>query len=61
MEITITCLMCHRQFTVTVDKEGYEAWRSGKAIQYALPKLSAAERELLISSICGDCFDRIFG
>jgi hypothetical protein len=40
--------------------EAVERWQSGDYIQDALPMLSADERELLISGICGHCFDTMF-
>jgi hypothetical protein len=34
---------------------------SGKVhIQNALPNISDNDRELLLSGICGECFDKIF-
>ena len=38
----------------------YEAWENGKLIQDVMPYLSADEREVLISGICGPCFDKMF-
>jgi len=36
-------------------------WKAGKMhIQEALPEFSADDRELLLSSICGTCYDKIF-
>jgi hypothetical protein len=39
----------------------FTQWKAGKInIQDALPDFSADERELLLSSICGTCFDKMF-
>jgi len=36
-------------------------WLSGQGfIQDVMPYLSDAERELLLSKTCGDCFDKLF-
>ena len=34
--------------------------KSGKLIQNFFPKLTPGEREILISGICGKCFDKMF-
>lgn len=60
MTINITCRSCSKGFSVTAPTEGIERWRSGELIQRALPSLSSAERELLISQICEPCFDALF-
>jgi hypothetical protein len=60
MTIPVKCRSCGREFTLTVRKAGYEEWRAGTLIQRALPELSADQRELLISGICGTCFDAMF-
>tara|TARA_Y100000296_G_scaffold73682_1_gene91423 strand:- start:308 stop:457 length:150 start_codon:yes stop_codon:yes gene_type:complete len=44
-----------------VQAEDYEAWENGELIQNAMPYLSADEREVLISGMCGPCFDNLFG
>ena len=57
-----TCIHCHRTFKFSVDATKYEQWRDGKLlIQDAFPELTPGERELLLSSICGECFDIVFG
>ena len=43
------------------DREDMEAWVSGdKYIQEALPYLTAAERELLISQTCDNCWQEMY-
>ena len=64
METTIVeveCVMCHIKHNVIVPIAGYHKWATGQAkIQDALPGLSADERELLMSGICGECFNKMF-
>ena len=55
-----TCRMCKEKHEITVSREEYNAYKQGELIQYAFPKLNADDRELLISGICGKCYDRIF-
>lgn len=58
---TVACNVCYELKTVTVTAEGWRAWRrEGKFIQDAMPELTPAERELLLSGTCGDCFDAMF-
>lgn len=61
-QIEVKCAMCGTVHTILVPVAGYRLWASGQMkIQDALPSLSADERELLMSGICGRCFDRVFG
>jgi hypothetical protein len=56
------CEQCGILYTVYVDPQDYADWYSGNGlIQDIMPYLSEGERELLISSCCGSCFDQIFG
>jgi len=53
--------MCHKSIELPVSNAKVKAWCEGKAlIQNALPQLNADQRELLISGICGSCFDALF-
>ena len=56
-----TCRVCKDQVEMKVVQGDYEAWENGKLIQDVMPYLSADEREVLISGICGPCFDKMFG
>ena len=54
------CIKCTRTETVLVKKTDLIAWKQGEYIQNAMPYLTVDERELLISGICGECFDNMF-
>lgn len=55
------CKKCGREFVVMFNNDDMIDWLSGSLpIQSALPYLSANERELLLSGICGQCFDEMF-
>ena len=56
MTANTRCPFCLTISYVTVPVDGYEAWVAGTLIQNALPTLSADNRELLMTGICGDCF-----
>ena len=63
--LTPRCGHCGTVVALRVDPEDVERWRSGMFVQDAfadqggVPYLSAAEREMLISASCGDCFERM--
>ena len=61
IEVEVQCVMCKKTHIVKVPKDGYRKWLNGALIQNAMPEVPPAERELLISNICGTCFDQMFG
>ena len=55
------CSTCKKSYAMNVDAQDYFNWRNkGQHIQHAFPYLNSDQRELLISGICGTCFDNIF-
>ena len=60
MKIKIICDICHIEYELTVTEESVDNYRKGMLIQDAFPYLTPDERELLISGICGKCFDNLF-
>ena len=54
------CEQCGHVFKIDVPEAALKAWRDGELIQNAFPTMPKDIRELLISGICGSCFDRIF-
>jgi len=59
--IVLACPFCGKEHSVKVPAEGYIKWLNGELVQKAFPELSATEREQLISQICPDCQESIFG
>ena len=55
------CPCCKAAWSLTVPRAGFMAWKAGTYIQDAFPHLPPADRELLISGTCGQCFDDMFG
>ena len=45
---------------MSVNPENVKSWRNGEYIQDCMPYLAMDERELLMSGICGECFDGMF-
>lgn len=64
MEKTITlkprCPECGIINDVTVSIIGYHNYKSGMLIQDALPELNPVQREMLITGICGKCWNKMF-
>lgn len=60
INLSLPCVVCGRVQELSVPAEGYELWKAGALIQYALPTLTDDERELLTSGMCPRCFDDTF-
>lgn len=62
MAFDLKCKSCYERHIILFDRDDYYAWKRGsKTIQDAFPYLSDGERELMLSGICSDCFDSMFG
>lgn len=59
--VEIHCPFCGCVHTVEVNEDAYYDWQEGMLIQNAMPDLTPTEREQLISKLCPDCQDKIFG
>jgi hypothetical protein len=55
------CPFCGLECMCYVPAKGYDAWKKGALIQKALPTVPATTREWLISGICPDCQEKMFG
>lgn len=60
--IAMRCCVCRKWIALRVDPDDLERHRSGVLVQHAFvtcdgePYLGAAERELFVSGVCGDCW-----
>ena len=55
------CVCCSETYSIIItDEQHMELVIGRKKIQDILPNHTPAERELLISGICGKCFDEMF-
>ena len=59
--IVTRCPFCGHANEVEVNEADYWDWQDGELAQNAFPYLSAEEREMLISGICPDCWNKTFG
>lgn len=57
---TPTCAVCGKAGEVEVIEAQYNSWKDGVLIQRAMPNLSEDEREMLITGIHGECWDKLF-
>lgn len=60
LEIHTSCPNCKQKQTIVVSRDGYNRWKAGEFIQEALPKLTADQREALMTGICPKCWDEMF-
>jgi hypothetical protein len=68
MNLTFTCKRCKKdQSIIIADPSAYDRWKKahdaklpGNYIQNILPELTPDEREMLVSGVCGTCFDEMF-
>ena len=54
------CLSCGKRWEFVVEKHAFDAWQAGMHVQNAFPSMTDDDRELLISGVCGECFDKMF-
>lgn len=59
--ISRNCIECGKTVQFQCHPADLLAWQRGELIQDALWYVSPDHREILISQICGECFDRLFG
>lgn len=60
LSVPIECKMCNKTHTIKAPEEGYKKWKGGMLIQIAMPQMSPADRELLISGTCDPCFRKLW-
>ena len=59
--LDVKCWHCGADYVVMVNRQDVVDWLSGAgSIQDILHYLTSAERELLISNTCDDCFKSFF-
>ena len=57
-----TCKYCGITYQILADRDDLDSWMNGEGyIQDLLAYLSPAERELLISGTCDNCWKNMFG
>jgi DNA-directed RNA polymerase subunit RPC12/RpoP len=62
VETGFKCRNCGKNFVFPVYEDDILRYQSGEVnIQDAFPYISPGYRELMISHICPDCWDELFG
>lgn len=59
--VEVRCPMCGNSYIITVPHDGFIRWRNGDRIQECMPSLSNEDRESLMTGICGDCWNNMYG
>ena len=60
--LKVKCNYCNKSYDIGVNEDDYNDWKYGEGfIQDLLPYLTRAQRELLISNTCDECWDGLFG
>lgn len=52
------CPLCGKEWYVAVPASEYLEWKKGRLIQDAMPSVSQDQREMLITGICPECWDK---
>jgi hypothetical protein len=59
--VIVKCIECGKDVSIIVNKKDLNRYNStNDLVQNIFPYLSANEREIFISQICGECYDKIF-
>jgi hypothetical protein len=61
VEVTTNpCCVCGSTHEFVLDEIKFNNWQEGVYIQNAFPDLTPADREILISGTCDECFHELF-
>ena len=61
MILDVTCPICDKKYKLEVPDAAYKKWKSGELVQRAWPEGTSTQRESLITGMCPDCQEEIFG
>jgi len=60
--IEVTCIKCFKTYKIEVFQSDWEKFKNGEGhIQNLFSYIPYQTRELFISKICPDCWNKIFG
>lgn len=60
MKITKRCPFCGKETTIDVEARRYKRFEAGVNVQQAFPNMHVFHRELLISGMCENCYEKIY-
>ena len=59
--MVIKCFYCGKEVKLPITQAQVNDWhKKGTLIQNEFPKLSSSQREMLISKMCPECWDKVF-
>lgn len=58
--VDYTCDDCEKVYSLHLPLESLKEFEEGAMMQVAFSHLTPDERELMISGVCGECFDFMF-
>ena len=60
VSLSPVCVKCGTEHHIIVKAKALREYKHGPLIQRAFPNMSADDREILTSGMCGECFDQMF-
>lgn len=62
VNVEVKCPFCNKLSTIfDVPKDAYDKFENGELVQRAFPNMSSTDREMLITGMCKECQENIFG
>lgn len=55
----IKCKFCHIVYEIEISDDEFRRLDSGESVKDVFPYMSLDTQELLISGVCGKCFDKV--
>lgn len=60
ISLEVECEYCGDIHIVSVNEFDFNDWKSGSLIQDAMPYLNESQKQLLISQMCDECWNRMY-
>lgn len=59
--LRVYCMLCAKEYIFRINDKSLDLFQQGYSVQDAFYYLQPNQRELLISRVCPDCWDKTFG
>lgn len=56
----IQCCKCGKYIEIPISESRIKSWTGETLIQNEFPELTPAQREMILTKICDDCWNKIF-
>lgn len=61
MKVKIGCQYCNNEYILNISEDQYNKLQEGKElIQNIIPEVNPGIREILISGLCPECWNKVF-